>query len=114
MGSLTFTSTGLNMTVFDEADCQGHIIRATLFYGQDMSFFTDTNYTQGMNFTSFNISRPLEEQEQLDISKTGQDAGQTQVWSCGAFETSYLVGTAAGCQTLANGVSAGCVRLWHY
>lgn len=102
------------MIVFAEADCQGAAINASLLYGQDMSFFTDSSYAQGMNFTSFNISRPLEEQEQLDISKMGQDGGQTQFWSCGAFMTSHLIGTAPGCQTLAYGVSAGCVRLWHY
>ena len=71
-------------------------------------------WTNGMNFTSFSISRPLEEQEQLDISSMGQDGGQAQLWNCGAFMMGYGVGTAAGCHNNPNGEVAGCVRLWHY
>ncbi len=80
-------------------------------YGQD--YVMDyQDWSAAWNFTSFDISRPLEDQEQLDISEIGQDSGQVQVWNCGAYIMNYRVGTAAGCHDIPNG--AGCMRLWHY
>ena len=85
-----------------------------LLYGQDRLFMVNSDWLDGWNFTSFKISRSLEEQEQLDISTMGQNSGQDWVWQCGEYMMSYKVGTDAGCNTISNGQKAGCVRLWHY
>ena len=74
----------------------------------------DSDWSNGRNFTSFNISRSLMEQEQLDISTMGHDSGQARLWNCGAFMINYRDGTAAGCHNNPNGGLASCVRLWHY
>lgn len=73
-------------------------------YGRDY-FFINTPVQ------SFNISRMLKTDEQLDLSMIGQDPGQTHQWGCGKFVQYEPPGTAAGCFT-ANMIS--CFRLWHY
>jgi len=89
-------------------------VTVNLQYGPDQVFLENSNWIDGTNFTSFDISRSLEKQEQLDISSMGQDSGQTRVWNCGAYIMRYGVGTAAGCHDLPNEELAGCMRLWHY
>ena len=114
MGSLAYTPSGVNATLFTSANCQGSRGTFSLQYGLDFAFMENSSWINALNFTSFNISRPLEKQEQLDISSMGQDSGQAQVWNCGAYIMKYGVGTAADCYDLPNGESAGCMRLWHY
>lgn len=60
---------------------------------------------------SFNISRMLAIDEQLDLSVLGQDPGQTHEWGCGKFSQFEPPGTAAACFS-ADMIS--CFRLWHY
>ena len=86
----------------------------TLNYGQDQLFMVNADWLDGWNFTSFELSRPLQEQEQLDISTMGQNGGQDWDYQCGAYMMSFFAGTDAGCQNIASGEIAGCVRLWHY
>ncbi len=99
------------MTVFSESDCKGYFGTAVVNYGQDV-FFQDPN--KPLNFLSFEISRTLEDKEQLDISHLGQDGGQTQTWSCGTYIMNYQHGTTQGCHNNPNQGPASCFRLWHY
>ncbi len=39
----------------------------------------------------------LETNEQLDLSKSGQDPGQTHQWGCGKYVAKYPSGTREGC-----------------
>ncbi len=111
LGSLALTPSTLTVSAFTEPDCQGHNVGETLVYAQDVAFgFLDS----GKKAASIKMSRPLEEQEQLDISQSGQDADQDHSWSCGAYMMNYRVGTDAGCHNIPNGNTATCVRLWHY
>ena len=115
MGSLAFRPSGLNVSIFEGTNCQGKwYCTGSLLYGQELVWGETSDWTNGLNFTSFNISRPLEDYEQLDINKMGQDSGQTRFWNCGAYLMNYGAGTAAGCHDIANGGVASCVRLWHY
>ena len=104
-GSLAMIRSSLSVTTYTGPDCQGDSFGVTLIYVQDMNF---------TEFKSFQLSRSLDAQEQLDLSSTGQDPGQYQVWSCGQYITDFRVGTEAGCQNVPNGGTAACVRLWHY
>ena len=113
-GSLAYTRSTLTLAVFTELDCKGDQLGETLLYSQDVGFGKDSNWDNVESFKSIQMSRPLEEQEQLDLSHLGQDGGQTQAWSCGGYMMNYRVGTAAGCHNNPNGEGAGCIRLWHY
>lgn len=110
MGSLVGASSGLTFKTFTKSNCQGGSEGNDLTYGQNEMILK-----QGVvrKFKSFRLSRPLQDQEQLDLSHTGQDSGQIQVYSCGEFITNYQVGTK-GCQNIPNKETAECVRLWHY
>jgi len=111
LGSLAFTLSTLTVYGFTEPDCQGDSLGGTLVYGRDMVL---GSWDNGKKFASITMFRPLEEQEQLDISQSGQDADQDHSWSCGAYMMNYRVGTDAGCHNIPNGNTATCVRLWHY
>ncbi len=111
LGSLAFTLSTLTIYGYAEPDCQGDSLGGTLVYGRDMAL---GSFDNGKKFASITMSRPLEEQEQLDISQSGQDADQDHSWSCGAYMMNYRVGTAAGCHNIPNGNPATCIRLWHY
>jgi len=113
-GSLAHTLSTLTLYAFPKPDCQGDPLGGTLIYSQDNGFAEDGKWDDAQTFLSIELSRPLEDQEQLDLSQMGQDSGQTHVWTCGEYMTNYRVGTAAGCQNNPNGEAAGCVRLWHY
>jgi hypothetical protein len=63
------------------------------------------SWDNGKKFASITMSRPLEEQEQLDISQPGQDADQDHSQS--------RVGTAAGWYNIPYRNKAACVHLWH-
>lgn len=115
MGSLASNNSGMNITVFEELDCKGGNSSLTnLGYALEDVFVPIINSTNTMNFTSFTTSRPLNRQEQLDVSTWGQDAGQSQFSTCGAYMMNYGVGTAAGCHNNPDAHAAGCLRLWHY
>lgn len=60
-----------------------------------------------------NLSRPLEQQEQLDLSRMGQDKHQNHAWYCGWYIRNYRMGMGAGCQNIPD-EPATCLRLWHY
>jgi len=102
------------LSVFPEPDCKGDPLGGALIYSQDAGFTKDNNWDHAENFKSIELSRPLEKQEQLDLSRLGQDGGQTHFWSCGEYMMDYRMGTSAGCQNNPNGEAAGCIRLWHY
>ena len=115
-GSSAYTLSTLTLYAFPETDCKGDPLGGTLIYSQDAGFGKEKDWDYVMNFRSIQLLRPLEEQEQLDLSRSGQDDSQTRVWSCGEYMMmmNYRVGTAAGCQNIPNGETAACVRLWHY
>jgi len=113
-GSSAHTLSTLTLYAFPEPDCKGDPLGGTLIYSQDAGFGKDKSWDHVMDFKSIQLSRPLEEQEQLDLSRSGQDDSQTHVWSCGEYMMNYRVGTGAGCQNIPNGETAACVRLWHY
>ncbi len=52
---------------------QGDSLGGTLVYAKDIAL---GSWDNGKKFVSITMSRPLEEQEQLDISQPGQDADQ--------------------------------------
>ncbi len=104
-GSLAMTISSLSVTRYTESDCQVDPFGVTFVYADDMEF---------IEFKSFELSRSLGSQEQLDVNRGGQDPGQDQTWPCGEYITDFRVGTLAGCQNVPNGGTATCVRLWHY
>ncbi len=113
-GSLVYTPSTLTLTVYTKLDCKDDRHGGILYYSQDVGFGKDGIWANVAPFKSIEISRSLEEQEQLDLSRLGQDPGQTQAWSCGEYMMNYRMVTAADCHNNPNGEGAGCIRLWHY
>lgn len=113
-GSLAWTSSTLTLNVFTESDCKGNSLGKTLVYSQDVAFGGHGNIHDVEKFKSIWLSRSLQDQEQLDISRSGQNNGQSQVYFCGEYIMNLRVGIQAGCQNIPNGGTAECVRLWHY
>ena len=111
-GSLAGSSSGVTVNLFSKPDCQGILLTNIIApYGEDVTVWDSY---KPASFLSFDISRALEDQEQLDINKMGQNSGQAQVWSCGNYIMSYYGGTAEGCYNNPNKGTASCIRLWHY
>ncbi len=77
-GSLAYTRSTLTLAVFTKLDCKGDQLGETLAYSQDVRFGKDGNWNNVENFKFIQMSRSLEEQEQLNLSHLGQDGGQTQ------------------------------------
>jgi len=113
-GSLAYTRSTLTLTVFTELDCKGDQLDETLLYSQDVRFGKDSNWDNVEGFKFIQMSRSLEEQEQLNLSHLGQDDDQTQAWSCEGYMMNYRMETAADCHNNSNGEEADCIRLWHY
>ena len=114
-GSLFSNSSGVNFTAFVDIDCKGAATTIRdLLYGVDQVYLENLDWTKSMKFTSFDISRSLKKQEQLDLSTMGQDKGQNRIWNCGAFMMSYRERTTVGCYNIPKGEVASCVRLWYY
>lgn len=114
-GSLAWTSSTLTLNVFTESDCKGNPLGKTLVYSQDVAFGGHSNNIHDVEkFRSIWLSRSLQDQEQLDISRSGQNNQQSQVYACGEYIMNFRVGIKGGCQNILNGETAECVRLWHY
>ncbi len=118
MSSLVLVSFTLVSKVFAEPDCRGNTlsnpIGKILVYSQDVAFEGDDNIENTKKFKSIWFSRSLQDQEQLDISRSGQDNGQSQVWACGEYIMNFRNGTKSGCHNISNEGTAECIRLWHY
>lgn len=83
----------------------------TLAYSQDLAFERDGDINNTEKFNSIWLSHPLQDQEQLDLSHSGQDGGQDQVWACGEYMMTFQVGMPGGCQNIPNRETAECVCL---
>jgi hypothetical protein len=118
MGSLVMNPSTLVSKVFAELDCRGSTlsnpIDKILVYSQNVAFGGDDNIENTKKFKSIWLSRPLQDQEQLDLSRSGQDNGQSQVWACGEYIMNFRNGTESGCHNIPNEGTAECIRLWHY
>ncbi len=77
-GSLTYTRSTLTLTVFTKLDCKDDQLDETLLYSQNVRFEKDSNWDNVESFKSIQMSRPLEKQEQLNLSHLGQDDDQIQ------------------------------------
>lgn len=75
-GSLAGSSSGVTITSFSEPDCQGSL--GNRIFGYGVNVIVEDSYNPA-KFLSFEISRALEDQEQLNINQMGQDDGQIQV-----------------------------------
>lgn len=114
-GSLAWTSSNLLLMGFTEPDCKGtvlgkspsNVLGINLVYSQTVAFGGRTR--DAAKFKSIWISRSLRDQEQLDLSRSIPDNH-----ACGEYITNFRVGTEGRCQNIPNGVTAECVRLWHY
>lgn len=117
-GSLAWTSSNLMLTVFTEHDCKGkflgkspgNFLGINLVYSQTAAFGGQGRIRDAEKFKSIRISRSLQDQEQLDLSRSIPDDQH----ACGEYIMNFRVGTKAGCRNIPNGVTAECVRLWHY
>ena len=107
-------SSTLTLYVYIEPDCKGDPIGKTLVYSQDNTYGGDGDIQNVEKFSSFWLSRPLQDQEQLDLSHSGRDVGQSQVWPCGEYVINFRMGTGGGCHKILSGGTAQCIRLWHY
>lgn len=78
------------------------------------SFVVKSNILYTMNqvidyiFQSFNISRALQIEEQLDLSISKQDSSQSHQWSCDKFVSRYTYEIAKECL---NALNFSCFRL---
>jgi len=99
---------GIVVIIFFESDCKDTYISHDIEYG--------VNYESPTPFFSFSLSRVLKDNEQLDISRTGQDSSQPLNWICGNYLGSWLAGTTEGCHNNHGGVvePATCFRLLPY
>jgi len=61
------------ISVFVGLNCPTQPYPFSLHYGDNLHF---ANGGPDVNFTSFEISRPLGEQEQLDVSRFGPNGGE--------------------------------------
>jgi len=65
-------------------------------------------------FKSIKISRLLEKQKQLDLSRLNQDLNQIQTWSYEEYIMNYRIIIAASYHNNPNEEKANYIRLWHY
>ena len=101
---------GIVVSIFFESDCKDTWISHDIEYG--------VNYESPTPFISFKLSRVLKDNEQLDISRTGQDSSQSLNWICGNYLGSWRAGTTEDCHNNLGlsgiGESATCFRLLPY
>lgn len=110
-GSLAWTSSTLTLKAFTESDCKGNPLSGkTLFYSQNVVF---GSFQDVKKFKSFSLSRSLQDQEQLDLSRSGENNEKSQRSPCDQYIMSFRA-TKGGCQNIPNGGTAECIRLWHY
>lgn len=103
---------------FTEPDCKGTVLGKTpsnylginLVYSQTMAFGGQGRIRNAEKFKSIWISGSLKDQEQLDLSRSIPVDNH----ACGEYITNFRVGTEGRCHNIPNGVTAECVRLWHY
>lgn len=113
LGSLVAKLSTLSLTAFTDYDCKdGARGPKTLIYSQNVGFGSNGHSTDRIK--SIWLSRSLQDQEQLDLSHTGQGNGKTQRYACGEYVMTFRVGTEGGCQIIPSGLTADCIRLWHY
>lgn len=114
VGSLAWTLSTLTLNAFTESDCKGSPLGKTLVYSQDVAFGGHGNLDDVEKFKSIWISRSLQDQEQLDLSRSGQNNEEGKVYPCEEYIMNFRVGIEGGCQNIPDGGTAECVRLWHY
>jgi hypothetical protein len=103
-------SVGINgITIWTERDCQG-VPASTIFNGTTMAH----NISNACLSQSFKLARPLQGQEQLDISITLQPHSWSSTWvnnqSCTSFIQSYF--PINGSDDCHNTPPFTCHRLW--
>ena len=66
----------MKLFLFAEPYCEGVGHLVDVKYGQDILYLSP--YDPAKPFQSFNISRALQANEQIDLSRVGRDASQSQ------------------------------------
>ncbi len=118
MSSLVLISFTLVSKIFAESDCRDNIlsnsIDKTLVDSQNVAFEENDNIENTKKFKSIWFSRSLQDQEQLDLSRSDQANDQSQILTCEEYIMNFRNETKNECHNISNEETAECIRLWHY
>ncbi len=87
--SLAMTLSLLFLNVFTKLECNDAPLGKILVYGQNLSFERNGNINKVENFTLIWLSCLLQDQKQLNLSCSGQNVSQIQVYAYGEYMISF-------------------------